>query len=116
MTIRCKDGDLAMVIYDEESCVGNIGKLVKVAGPLAFNSDIQKQCWLIEPINPEPWYCTNFKGEPFQKVVTFASMIEHPDDWLTPLRPSTDDESEQQSIGKRINMTTPIALEEESLA
>ena len=89
MTYRCKAGDLALVVHDEDCCRPNIGKLVRVAGPVWFNSRLRKDCWLIEPVKPGPWHCVNVSGVPYQRVVTFASQVEHPDDWLMPIYPAT---------------------------
>lgn len=99
MHLRCKEGDLALVIHDEECCRDNIGKLVRVAGPMAFNHDLQKNCWLIQPVRRKPWGCVNAKGEAYRKVLTFASNVEHPDDWLLPIDPllwSVDEETQAQ--------------------
>ncbi len=89
MTYRCKAGDLALVVHDEDCCRPNIGKLVRVAGPVGFNSRLRKDCWLIEPVRPGPWHCVNRSGVPYRRVVTFASQVEHPDDWLMPIDPAT---------------------------
>jgi hypothetical protein len=87
MTLRCKQGDLALVIHEEESCRSNIGKFVRVAGPVDFNPILKKHCWLIEPVNQTPWCCINLKEELFERVVTFADRVEHPDEWLLPIDP-----------------------------
>lgn len=87
MKLRCKSGDLALVISDEEFCRQNIGKLVRIAGPLGYNRRLKKMCWLIEPVKPELWQCINSKQEHYQRLVTFASNVEHPDDWLLPIDP-----------------------------
>jgi len=42
MKLRCKSGDLALVIHDEEICHQNIGKLVRVAGPWATTVGLKK--------------------------------------------------------------------------
>lgn len=85
MKPRCKSGDLALVIHDEAICHQNIGKLVRVAGPLGYNSRLKKTCWLIEPVNAEPWQCVTEKLKHYQRIVTFSTNIEHPDDWLLPI-------------------------------
>ena len=88
MTYRRKAGDLALVAHDEDCCRPNIGKLVRVAGPVGFNDRLRKDCWLIEPVRPERWHCVNVSGQPYQRVVTFASQVEHPDAWLLPIDPA----------------------------
>jgi len=91
MQLRCKPGDLALVIHDEEICRQNIGKLVRVAGPLGYNRRLKKMCWLIEPVKAEPWQCITRKDGHQQRIVTFANNMEHPDDWLLPIDPETWD-------------------------
>jgi hypothetical protein len=87
MKLRCKSGDLALVTHDEDMCRQNIGKLVRVAGPIEYNRRLKKQCWLIEPVKAELWQCVTTKVMHYQKIVTFASNLEHPDDWLLPIDP-----------------------------
>lgn len=87
MKLHCKSGDLALVIHDEDMCRQNIGKLVRVAGPIGYNRRLKKQCWLIEPVKAELWQCVTTKVKHYQKFVTFASNLEHPDDWLLPIDP-----------------------------
>ncbi len=89
MKFRCKPGDLALVTHDEDCCKGNIGRLVKIAGPIGYNRRLKKKCWLIEPVKPEPWFCVSVKGVPYQKLLTFENKVEHPDDWLLPIDSNT---------------------------
>jgi hypothetical protein len=88
MQLRCKDGDLAVVIHDEVSCVDNVGKLVRVAGPLCLNRHLGLSCWLIEPVRAQAWRVADRFGDAKSvKNVTFGRRIEHPDAWLMPIRP-----------------------------
>lgn len=89
MKYRCKPGDLALVTHDEECCKANIGRLVRIAGPIGYNRRLKKKCWLIEPVKSELWSCVSVKDKPYQRLVTFASNVEHPDDWLLPIDPKT---------------------------
>lgn len=87
MNLRCKEGDLALVIHDEPGCEANIGRVVEVRGPLNVNLRLALPCWLIQPAKPGPWAVTEFDGAIVSKVVGWESLIEHPDAWLQPLRP-----------------------------
>lgn len=114
MHLRCKAGELALIIHDEECCRPNIGKLVQVAGPVGFNSRLRKDCWLIEPVKPEPWHCVNVSGVPYQRVVTFANQVEHPDDWLLTIDPvifriraATDHKTADQCLKHQTVRTAP---------
>ena len=86
MRLVCKSGDLALVVHDEPIALANIGKVVRVKGPLQVNKQLRLACWLIEPVNPRKWCCVSEAGIVSRKVVKFATNIEHPDAWLLPLR------------------------------
>lgn len=88
MKLRCKAGDLAMIIRDEDGCEANIGKLVRVSGPVEMN-DRAQQTWLIEPVKRECLWSVSVRERTYQRKVMFASEIEHPDDWLLPIDPGT---------------------------
>ena len=87
MNLHCKEGDLALVIHDEPGCEANIGLVVEVRGPLNVNLRLALPCWLIRPVNPEPWAVVELDGTLVSQVVGWESLIEHPDTWLLPLRP-----------------------------
>lgn len=89
MTLRCKEGDLALIVYDEPECAANIGKLVEVRGPLMFNSDYQKHCWLIRPVQEGTWRVERL-GKVYDETVDWHHLVEHPDAWMMPIRPSQD--------------------------
>lgn len=86
MLLRCKEGDLALVIQEEKGCEANIGKLVRVAGPVELNPR-QQATWLIEPVRQKPWWSISPTGKARKRQVTFASRVEHPDAWLLPIDP-----------------------------
>ena len=84
--IRCKPGDLALVIYDTPDCVKNVGRLVRIRGPLKLNLELLLECWLIQPLSPAPYYVSELTRTR-RMVVKPTHSIEHPDRWLLPLRP-----------------------------
>ena len=55
MNLRCKDGDLAVVVGDFPGCEGNIGRLVQVKGPVRTPRQYPLPCWRIKPINRRGW-------------------------------------------------------------
>ncbi len=96
MNLRCKPGDIALVLYDEPGCEANIGRIVQVQGPINTNPRLQLPCWLIQPDVREPWMV----GDPgaFRSIrVTWRDRVEHPDAWMVPLRPLSEEESEAVS-------------------
>ena len=83
--LRCRPGDVAVVLWDDELCRDNIGRLVKVHGPPEDTYDLGVT-WLIVPIDRKPW-CINHRDGTFErKVVRLKDDIEHSDRWLLPLR------------------------------
>lgn len=86
MQLMCKDGDLAIVVQDEDVAIANLGKVVRVSGPTNVNRRLKRVCWLIEPVNAKKWCWVSLSGKMQNSIVTFASDVEHPDAWLLPLR------------------------------
>ena len=91
MTMRCKAGGIALVIYDEPQCVTNIGRIVEVRGPVSINSELELPCWLIKPVHRQLWKIVESTGRICTEIVTWESRVEHPDAWLLPLRPEPPD-------------------------
>ena len=86
MKTRCKPGDTAVILYDEPSCVFNVGRLVKVYPTLQYNRELKQNCWLIEPIDNNPWAVSNKDGTVTMEPLLLANGIEHPDAWMLPIR------------------------------
>jgi hypothetical protein len=85
--LRCREGDLALIIREEPGCECNIGRVVTVHGPLE-NSGRYGPTWLIVPVNPERWAVySHWRNLVDYHHVTLEHRIEHPDNWLLPLRP-----------------------------
>lgn len=84
MTLRCKDGDWAVITWDYLDCAPNIGRLVQVRGPV---SSIEgKPCWAIRPVTEDPYAVRERNGlRTSLEVVDWGSAITHPDAWMTPL-------------------------------
>jgi hypothetical protein len=88
--LRCRDGDLALILREEPGCDVNIGRVVRVGGPLYVNPR-RGPTWLIEPATGDPWtYLAHTGDGVITRPITFADCIEHPDAWLFPLRPRND--------------------------
>lgn len=89
-TLRCREGDLALIIREMPGCERNIGRTVIVQGPVEPDLD-HGPTWLIEPVSPEPLAVYQDGGKAvWVGTVSFASLIEHPDEWLLPLRPEDE--------------------------
>ena len=91
MKLRCKPGDLAVILYDIPECADNIGRLVIVRGPVLYNTRYKLRCWLIKPVHPAPYWVDRYTGVSLERV-TWRSQIEHPDPWMLPIRPEDLDQ------------------------
>lgn len=90
MELRCREGELALIIREEPGCECNIGRTVTVHGPLEFRPG-RGMTWLIEPVANDPWTVRNFRGHVlWTGPVTLEHWVEHPDDWLLPIRPENE--------------------------
>jgi hypothetical protein len=88
--MNCKPGDLAMIIGDETPCIANIGRIVKVHGPLTVIEG--HQCWGIVPLHPDPIIVREGTEIRAWHNVTLEDGICHLDAWLKPLPPMSEEE------------------------
>jgi hypothetical protein len=100
MTLRCKDGDLAIVVGELPGCESNIGRIVRVRGPAVPSF----QCaglmsWVIRPITLKKMINLYIPNILISEQVTWKMGIKLPDCWLIPIRP-TDDLKEINEIEK----------------
>lgn len=111
MAIRCEPGDVAVILYDQPECLGNVGRLVKIHPTLQLNIELNLPCWLIEPMQEDPWYISESDGSITVKSVTIKDCIEHPDVWMLPIRDKTLSEDEI-AIYTRIQGEIDLNLDE----
>ena len=97
MTLRCKEGDLALVIHDEPGCRSNIGRTVEVRGPVEINPRLGLHCWLIRPAGSNRSWRVENSGWILTQTVSWGSQIEHPDAWLLPIPPSAEREADENT-------------------
>ena len=106
MELRCREGELALIIKEEPGCECNIGRTVTVAGPIFFRLG-RGPTWLIEPTTDEPWTVRNFMGcDNWTGHINLDTRIEHPDSWLLPIRPENESDQLTQEVEK------PLLVEE----
>jgi hypothetical protein len=88
MSTRCKPGDLAVIIHDEPGCEANIGKIVRVEGPL-FTSPERGAQWPIRPARARgTWLFLDGVGGLLVKRrngLRRDDEVVHPDAWMTPI-------------------------------
>jgi hypothetical protein len=103
IALRCKDGDLAVIVGDVPGCEGNIGCIVEVRGPtIRLGGYI---CWLIKPISDRKIEIREFNGVIVAETVIWRSRIRHPDCFLLPIRPPEDGKAIETSKDLKIERT-----------
>ncbi len=107
MTLHCKAGNLAVVLYDTPECASNIGRFVRVLGALQFSKSYDKWCWLIDPIGASLWMVDR-NGPISAESVSRYSLIEHPDAWLKPIPPDVLDENAERAPATDTRKSTQI--------
>ena len=96
MKLRCKEGDVALVVFDTIECASNIGRLVTVSGPLRDDWGLGPT-WLIEPMTADAWAVEKGSTGEIRFDTPPLTNVEHPDQWLLPLRLPPDQEVESDS-------------------
>lgn len=81
--MRCKAGDLALVINDYPGCEKNIGHAVHVIELVDTLDHEGRALWSVRPANGHPW-CLFEDG--IIRMEANLSSCWHPDDWLWPIR------------------------------
>jgi len=84
MNLQCKPGDLAIITREEPGCEANIGRVVRVRGPIGIDGDA-RATWLITSTTPEPWIY-RVTGEGLHTDPAMPDDIEHPDAWMVPFK------------------------------
>lgn len=84
-SLRCRPGDLAVIVQDEPECQANIGQIVRVISEYTLFPDELGFHWLVEPQSSQP--SPVLVGMPGAKciVVYDNGKRAHYDGWLRPL-------------------------------
>ena len=97
MVLRCRDGDLAVIVGEFPGCEVNIGRIVQVRGPAHFSEQCGEQlCWVIRPVTRKKMVNLYIPDILISERVNWKSNIKHPDCWLLPIRPPKEDEDISQ--------------------
>ena len=100
MGLRCKEGDIAVIVGDVPGCEGNIGCVVQVRGPTTKLSGYI--CWRIKPLENRKILIREFNGVIVNEKIFWNSRIYHPDCFLLPIRPPKDGETIETSNDLKI--------------
>ena len=85
-TARCRAGDLAIIVRDEPGCEANLGRFVKVHAPGVLTEE-QGTTWLIVPVGDAPHRLVDVNDQLVERTIYLEDCIEHPDEWMVPIRP-----------------------------
>jgi hypothetical protein len=86
--MNCKPGDIAIITWDDEPVLSNVGKLVLVEGPLGNLFDYGP-AWHITPLTTDDGYLfidVLGTGEVVKLWRSGEEGIRHPDAWMRPLQ------------------------------
>jgi hypothetical protein len=109
MTLRCKDGDLAVIVGELPGCEANIGRIVQVRGPAHLSEQCgELLCWVIRPISRKKMINLYIPDILISERVTWKSDIKLPDCWLLPIRPPEDEKDtvEIKSLELKLHATS----------
>ncbi len=90
-SLRCKDGDIALVIHDTPGCEQNLGKVFCGKGPAETIIRNGSQGWRIKPLHPESRVIEDERCRAALALVDWDSAFCHEDTWLLPLHPQNPD-------------------------
>ena len=94
MMLRCKPGDIAIIINDDTGCERNIGRFVKVHDP-NVHMGVYGYCWTIVPLSSEGLYIIENGKLELTPNIQLSDHILHADKWLKPIRPSEQVKSKE---------------------
>lgn len=105
MKLRCKHGDLAIIIGDFPGCEENLGVIVKVVGPPELHKGTQMICWDIYPVKRRKLWLLDGTTL-FKTAISKNNRAFHPDCWLLPIKGS----DHSSALGSKIEKGLPAAV------
>lgn len=109
MKLRCKEGDLAVVINDTPPCAANIGRVVEVRSPVKVDEQSNLPHWLIKPVRSAP-YLMEYDQQVCAEIVDWSTNAQHADAWLLPLSRLEEGSPEEASVD--VDKNAPAAQHE----
>jgi hypothetical protein len=111
MTLRCKDGDLAIIVGELPGCEANIGRIVQVRGPAHISEQCgDLLCWVIKPIDRKKMLILYIPDILVSDYVTWKMDIKLPDCWLIPIRPLEEDKYTVVNENLPLEQQIPLAV------
>ncbi len=100
--LRCRDGDIAIIINDTAICSSNIGRVVRVRGPASILIKSQMPGWRIKPVHRRKLAIEDLDGTFTRELVNWDTCIFHEDAWLLPIRPELPAESVEETSSRPV--------------
>ena len=111
MTLRCKDGDLAVIVGELPGCEANIGRIVQVRGPAHISEQCgDLLCWVIKPIDRKKMLILYIPGILVSDYVTWRMHITLPDCWLIPICPPVNVKDTMEKEGLERHKPAPLTV------
>ena len=111
MTLRCKDGDLAVIVGELPGCEANIGRIVQVRGPAHISEQCgDLLCWVIKPIDRKKMLILYIPDILVSDYVTWKMDIKLPDCWLIPIRPPEGDKDTVVNKNLPLKLQIPLTI------
>ena len=98
--MRCKEGDLAVIVKEFSGCEKNLGVVVKLIGPVQFVAAIEHPMWPVVPLSGAKLLAINNDGSgpPEAMDTSKCGHVLHPDQWLMPLKDQKASEAESKDL------------------
>lgn len=102
MKLRCKPGDIAIVLRDFRGCEGNIGYFVSI-GDVKESHPRYGTMWEVRPCASPLWWVVSRLpsgrlGKP--RYSSNHHNLRHPDAWLKPVKPAPGGDSTARAAKK----------------
>ena len=102
--MRCKEGDLAVIVKEFSGCEQNLGVVVKLIGPVQFVAAIEHPMWPVVPLSGAKLLAINNDGSRPPEAMDTSKWghVLHPDQWLMPLkdRKASEAASTEVEVGR----------------
>jgi hypothetical protein len=109
--LRCRPGELAVIVQDEPECRDNIGQIVRVLRECTDFPDELGFNWLVEPLSSQPSpVLVGVPGQAQCTVVYDNANRAHYDGWLRPLVDTQSPDEMTLLAAVPSKCTAPVAV------
>jgi hypothetical protein len=106
--LRCRPGDLAVIVQDEPACRANIGQIVRVLKEYTEFPESLGCYWLVQPLSNQPSpVLVGTPGTGDLRLTHDNAPRAHYDGWLSPLLETPEPQEELQAEGRLTEWSDP---------